>query len=728
MLPRISRRHFLQAAGTTLAALGWAQADILQQGDRYGGALAQSTSRKLALLVGINAYPKNALFPPLNGCVTDVELQYHLLVHRFGFKPSNIIKLTDQQATRDAILTAFEEHIIKQAKPGDVAVFHFSGHGSRVIDPDNDFPDGLNGTLVPIDSPLPPGFPREGGPVDDITGHTLFLLGKAVPTENFTMVLDSCHSGGAKRTQGNFVIRARDGGNGLTMSEAEQAYQAQWLSKLDLSPNEFIEQRRAGIAKGVAIASAKRDQFAADAPFEDFYAGAFSYVLTQYLWQQTGAASFDATIGNVARTTTQVSFSGQQPQFEVQPGSGHNARPIYFTQQAGTPAEAVIVNIQGSDAEIWLGGVNSRSLEAFEQGAVLSGVDATGQSRGLVRLTGRQGLTGRGQLLETTLASGALLQEQTRGVPTNVTLRIGLDSSLEEDISTARQALMAIPRIEPRVLGQGEVHYILGRMTPDYRFQLAGQPDLPPANSIGLFSQGLDLVPGSYGIPGESVTAAVTRLRSKLRSLLAARIVKLTLNPGSSRLDLRVLMKAASIGTELSASPFRIRGLDEVNRAQSANEQFPVNMPIQFTIANNESRDLYLSVLTINAHGEMAVLFPNQWTASIESTLLPAGSTLLLPDENKDAFKLVTQGPKGTTEVLIVASSQPLSNALSALQDIATSSGVRAGPMALTDPTELVDNLIQDVGATSRGAETPASIQPVDVSELAALSLTFDVV
>ncbi|MEM0979260.1 MAG: caspase family protein, partial [Cyanobacteria bacterium P01_H01_bin.58] len=430
MSPRISRRHFLQAAGTTLAALGWAQTDILHQGDRYGRALAQSTPRKLALLVGINAYPKTGLFPPLNGCVTDVELQYHLLVHRFGFKPSNIIKLTDQQATRDAILTAFEEHLVKQAKPGDVAVFHFSGHGSRVVDPDKDFPDGLNGTLVPVDSLLPPKFPGEGGPVDDITGHTLFLLGKAVPTENFTMVLDSCHSGGAKRTQGNFVIRARDGGNSLTMSEAEQAYQEQLLSKLDLSSSEFIQQRRAGIAKGVAIASAKRDQFAADAPFEDFYAGAFSYVLTQYLWQQTGTATFDATVGNVARTTTQVSFSGQQPQFEVQPGSGYSSRPIYFTQQAGTPAEAVIVKIQGSDAEVWLGGVDSRSLEAFEQGAVLSGVNAAGQSRGLVRLTGRQGLIGRGQLLETALPSGALLQEQTRGVPTNVTLKIGLDNSL----------------------------------------------------------------------------------------------------------------------------------------------------------------------------------------------------------------------------------------------------------------------------------------------------------
>jgi len=119
-----SRRHFLQATGATLAALGWSQLEVMRQGDRYGRAWAQSTPRKLALLVGINDYPLESQFAPLNGCVNDVELQYHLLVHRFGFNPADIVKLTDAQATRDGLLTAFEEHLIKQAKPGDVVVFH----------------------------------------------------------------------------------------------------------------------------------------------------------------------------------------------------------------------------------------------------------------------------------------------------------------------------------------------------------------------------------------------------------------------------------------------------------------------------------------------------------------------------------------------------------------------------------------------------------------------------
>jgi hypothetical protein len=76
---RISRRHFLQFAGSTLATLGLSQLNIQQQADRYGKVLAQSTPRKLALLVGINNYPSPY---SLDGCVTDVELQSHLLIHR----------------------------------------------------------------------------------------------------------------------------------------------------------------------------------------------------------------------------------------------------------------------------------------------------------------------------------------------------------------------------------------------------------------------------------------------------------------------------------------------------------------------------------------------------------------------------------------------------------------------------------------------------------------------
>src|SRR5579883_380390 len=327
-----SRRHLLQFAGSTLVALGLSQWDVRSQGIRYAQMLAQGTPRKLALLVGINAYPESSQFATLQGCLTDVELQRQLLIHRFGFSPQDILTVTDANATRQGILTAFEEHLIKQAKPGDVVVFHYSGHGSQVSDPDHDLPDGLNSTIVPVDSALPPDFPDKGGVVKDIMGHTLFLLTRALQTENVTVILDSCHSGGGLRGGtrgdriGNLQLRshrfAKESTIALQASPAEFDYQKQWLSRLSLSPADFIQQRRAGIAKGVAIASTKRDQLAADAPFSDFYAGAFTYLMTQYLWQETGKTTTSSAIPNIARSTTKLSSSSQEPQYEMKPGSG----------------------------------------------------------------------------------------------------------------------------------------------------------------------------------------------------------------------------------------------------------------------------------------------------------------------------------------------------------------------------------------------------------------------
>ena len=68
-MSRIRRRHFLQMAGSSLAAIGLSQTDFLRQGEQFHQALAQATGRKLALLVGINQYPEP--IGDLSGCLND---------------------------------------------------------------------------------------------------------------------------------------------------------------------------------------------------------------------------------------------------------------------------------------------------------------------------------------------------------------------------------------------------------------------------------------------------------------------------------------------------------------------------------------------------------------------------------------------------------------------------------------------------------------------------------
>ncbi|WP_072619247.1 caspase family protein [Spirulina major] len=386
----LSRRHFLQATGAALATAGLHQVFSHQQ-----TVLAQPTRRKLALIVGINDYAE----APLKGCVNDAILQQRLLVHRFGFHPDDVVMLLDADATRQSILDAFEEHLIKQAKPGDVAMFHYSGHGSLVRDPHPIFVDrrhrGMNGTFVPVDSTLPSRYPDEGGSVNDIMGHTLFLLMSALKTENFTAVLDSCHAGGATR---DLRVRSRDVNEKITIADAEKAYQEDWLARLDWTHDQFVERYRAGVANGVVLAGAQRLQLAIDEQFPGFSAGAFTYRLTQHLWQ-TETTPYDA-IAHINRSMPR--FYRQRSLWEAEQGSGYEAEPMYFIDEPNPTAAAIAVTVEGDRAALLIVGIHPSEITP---GQVFQSSDRAAW----VEVRDRQGLVAIGQV-RGTLQSGTPLQ------------------------------------------------------------------------------------------------------------------------------------------------------------------------------------------------------------------------------------------------------------------------------------------------------------------------------
>jgi hypothetical protein len=743
----MKRRHFLQFATSSLTTLGLSQLDIQQHSWRYAKVLAQNTPRKLALLVGINNYSD----APLKGCINDTYLQRELLIHRFGFNPKDILLVTDEtniKPTRTGILQAFEEHLIKQAKPGDVVVYHFSGHGSQVFDPDTGASDQLNSTFVPIDrESLPSG---EKTIVSDVMGETLFLLMSALQTENVAVVLDSCHSGGGKR--GNLTIRAINGGARFNPSPMERSYQEQWLSQMDKSREWLKQERQKSIAKGIVIASAARNQLAADTPFDGFDAGAFTYVLTQYLWQSTSDEPINSIIANVARSTTRISSTRQIPEFEVKKDSNNEKKPAYFLKHQLPSAEAVITKVAGNSVEFWLGGIEPQSIAAFNKNALFSIVDNQSKILGIVRLDSRNpnnGLVAQGTILETSqlkgIKPGLILQEQARAIPNNLSLRIGLDESLGADKLTASQAFSRLNRIEPTELGKKEVQYIFGRMTEANYQELQERKvaDIPPVGSLGLYAPGLDLIPGSFGGAKENVTAGVERLKAKFRSLLAARLVKLTLNADSSKLKVSALMKVLDSQTgqpiDVAASAFTVRG-SAINSADlPANikpnsggiPNLPLGTRVQFLVENKEDKDLFVSLLVITPEGEMVVLFPNSWTATSDAALIKAGERRQIPEVGKDSFKITVGKPLGNVEVLVIASASPLREALKKLQSIAVSRGERGGPLSLEDDaSSVIDDLLGDLDRGSRGSRSlyasfDSSVRTVDTAQLAAMSISF---
>jgi hypothetical protein len=725
-MTRISRRHFLQFAGSTLATFSFSQLDIINKGNRYAQVLAQDTPRKLALLVGINQYPASQRFANLQGCITDVDLQQELLIHRFGFKPSDILKLTsdetpDKQPSRQNILTAFEKHLIEQAKPGDVVVFHFSGHGSRLPEPDPIQAcrkDNFNSTLVPADA-------EKNGVAQDIMGRTLFLLMSALKTENVTAVLDSCYSGGG--TRGNFRVRSIPG-DGLKPSPEEIAYQKRWIEQLQLSPEELARRRCAGVAKGIVFASAQRDEEALDANLGDFSAGAFTYLMTQYLWQQTD---------NVGSAIAQLTNSIKPLSRQVPLADGNQNQPVYFINKPVPPTDAVITKVEGDKATLWLGGVDKESLEAFQPGATFAIINDKGQPSGKLELVSpRSGLRGEAKLVEkgaaASLQPGMLLQEASRIIPASLKLSIGLDPSLAGETNTAKQALSSINRLEaiPAQSGNvpypGGVQYIFSRLTAPYQRKLQQQQvaNLPATNSIGLFTEGLEPVPESFGEPGETVTKAVERLESKLKALLAARILKMTLNANASELDMEVSMNLVEQPNQplarTSTGRARNNGRDS---GQSYSKKLPLGQLFQFRVTNRENSALYFTTLLIDSTGGLVVVFPYQWPASQESMRLEPNQTMLVGDPKQLQLKAIQ---KGTGEALVIASRSPLKNAAKTLASLAVELKRSEGPMELREPVDVIGDLLDDL-RSDRGGLGAVAAKPVSASEMATLSITFEV-
>ena len=743
-MSRIKRRQFLQFSGSTLAAIGLSQLDFKRQGDSYAKVLAQNTNRKLALLVGVNRYPEG--IPSLQGCLTDVEMQRELLIYRYGFNPSDVLTVTDNteiKPTRAGILEAFEEHLINQAKPGDLVVFHYSGHGSQVIDPDPipEFGE-VNGTIVAYDARSE--LANDSNEVGDIMGKTLFLLMYALPTNNITVVLDSCHSGGG--TRGNYRFRAipsRLGSNKAKPSELELTYQEQWLSRLKLSQDKLSELRRKGIAKGVALGSAQANQLATDAPFDDFHAGAFTYQLTRYLWQQPRSQSLGSVFVNLARSTHDIAESVgllQEPIYEVQPGSNFEEQPVYLIESNTPAVEAVVQKVDGKEVEFWLGGIASQSLEAFQEGAIFNLVDINGEVKGEIEQTSRVGLVGYGTVKEGNPETGMFLREQVRGIPADLKLRLGLDPSLGVELEEAKSALQSVKRVETVVVNQqSTVDYLLGRMTEEAVTQASqrGTINPPPFGSIGLFTSGLTPVEDSFARVGESIDIVVKRLRPRLKMLLANRILSLLANGNSSTLKVEATVQP--VGDRGIVSNFGSRGLSETDwqsQPISTNlRQLNAGSEIQLNIANQEDRDLYIGVLVISSNGDIVVLHPANWNAPEEAARVASRTVMAVPKKTvnfEDNFRFVVQGPSGFFELLILASTKPLSNAFKGLQQIARGRGVRSGdPLALNEdePVNVMDALLGDLNQNSRtGISVEKGRQAVDTSQLAALSTIIEVV
>ena len=151
-----------------------------------------NTPHKLyALLVGIDKYPNPN--HRLQGCVKDIEAIEEYLNERFDNQnyQLHLQILTDEQATRAAVINGFQNYL-SQAGKDDVVLFYYSGHGSQESAPKEFWqiePDHLDETLVCYDS-------RTENCWDLADKELAKLIAEVAKKDpHITIILDCCHSG-----------------------------------------------------------------------------------------------------------------------------------------------------------------------------------------------------------------------------------------------------------------------------------------------------------------------------------------------------------------------------------------------------------------------------------------------------------------------------------------------------------------------------------------------------
>jgi Caspase domain len=772
----VTRRNFLQGVGRWGAGLWMADLALV---DRYKSVLAQPTARKLALLVGIDRYPTLSHMPFLKGSATDVELQRELLISRFGFSRQDILTLVDEDATRSNIETAFIAHLCDRARPGDVVVFHFSGYGCLIrtqAQPENGGqPYGDRQGFVTYDA----GFPdlAVGGlsTLNALYEDTLFLLLRSLPTDRVTTLLDCGFMPTGTLRSTSLRERSLSPWDVKTQLEAELALQDRLLAQTQLTRDQVQVQRQSGQLPGLVLAAATaKYPMAIEQDLDGFSAGVFSRCLTQQLWANTPATNITIAFGQLSTQIAQGIGPGTQPT-----AKGQKSTEMLPLSAGSTSMPAVgivsLVDRRGKTGKLWLGGLPDMLLE-LERGQSCfrainpypPGADASVPpvnlvllpdipSPTLVQIRSRQGWTAIAQHLSgPLLQEGWLLEEAIRVLPRAISLRLALGADLSRIERVDATSVVSMKKNSLRVVRREQ--------PADYIFTKLAQPPADPITSsrpspltlalsnpppvrYGLAYLGGALISNTVGDRGEVVKRAIERLQPTLDTLLAIKLLDLSLNYAGSALRIsasleqvetppQILIRLQSMGVVLpQATPETPEPVLPKADKTSSVLSIPSGTPIQYRITNGEPFPIYVLLVGFNGGTSTFVSYtlegdpPQDGKPLLKTLVVAPGSSAILPVAAQ-AWKASSFA--GLNKTFIIGTRQPLAQTLVAQINGMKSMlpSVASGFAPLLNPLAIAQSLLADLHqaslpTTSSLEITGSDIWALDVREWASLQFIY---
>ena len=147
-----------------------------------------------ALLIGIDAYHHDPHIGPLSGAVNDARNMHGFVIDHLHYPPDAVRLLLDAEATRQGMVTAIEDWLIRGTQAGDRVLLFFAGHGAQV--PSQDKPNEQDQILVAVDTYLD----AQGHLHNFIRDKELGRILDRLPDRRVTVIVDACHSGAITRS------------------------------------------------------------------------------------------------------------------------------------------------------------------------------------------------------------------------------------------------------------------------------------------------------------------------------------------------------------------------------------------------------------------------------------------------------------------------------------------------------------------------------------------------
>ncbi|WP_286390155.1 caspase family protein [Pseudanabaena mucicola] len=739
----IARRQFLQAGLASL--IGWqfiTRDRVALAADQFVRQATGTTLRKRALLIGINQYDAKDDSPnssqnfsqnnpsgwlPLHGCVNDVELQRELLIYRFGFSPQDIVTLTDREATRTNINNAINEHLVAQTLPDDLVMVHFSGHGSRL---------GNYNTLVPVDS----GLPQKLENLQDITLREWQSWLKEITTDRLLCVIDAGFYYPNFSAIGNFRLRSR-------------------IGRSDWQAPQNIQQIEKQVI-GTVLRAASGDMLCADAQWSGFSSGAFTYALVQQLWQITPATTIHVVMSNLATTLDRQVLHNENLSIHKQVAAMVEADPVKkktiatstFAELLASPnfgSDGVITNASDRrNAEVSLAGLPINVLSNYIAGSILQVLpikadlptvaNASDDSaippkqiatspQTIVQVKSRNGFNAKVEVLNDyglnpKLETGQTLQEVKRAISHNIKLAIALDAGLSKiERVDATSAFSTLPNMFGVNANEQCADCLFGVQSASY----------------GLFTVGHTPILGSFGSVGESVGVAIKRLQPFLESLLAAKLIRATENQATSHLDVRVTLKAmlgadersVTLASRTSARANLVPLNNDVNNTVRT-KAINIGDRLECQIENFSDQPLYVRIFCLDPRSKL--LTPNFIaTPYANDGVISPTETLTIPYP-KAPMNWAVSAPQGMVDVQVVISRSPLLQVAKTLEASQRQSSSLNGLMAVSNPLQVAQALLEDLGHASKPSElgnlaNTSDAWMLDVKQWATLNFNYQV-